>query len=60
MKYNELYRKLKKAGCYIKRNGKRHDIWYNPTTGLETAVPRHGSAEVLTKTLNSIYQGLGL
>ena len=60
MKYNELYRLLTKAGCYVKRNGRRHDIWYNPATGLETAVPRHGSDEVLIKTLRSIYRGLGL
>jgi len=37
---------LTKAGCYIVRHGSRHDIWYSPITGLQSAVPRHGAQEL--------------
>ncbi len=60
MKYNELYRKLRKAGCLLLRHGKRHDIWVNPANGKTIEVPRHGAEEVPPGTLKSIYQGLGL
>lgn len=60
MKYNELYRKLKKAGCFKLHHGKRHDIWMNSRNGKTTEVPRHGTQEVPTGTLKTIYQELGL
>ncbi|MBO4849847.1 MAG: type II toxin-antitoxin system HicA family toxin [Prevotella sp.] len=60
MKYNELYRKLRKAGCFLLHHGKRHDIWVNPRNGKTTEVPRHGTEEVPKGTLKSIYQRLGL
>ncbi|MBR0275431.1 MAG: type II toxin-antitoxin system HicA family toxin [Prevotella sp.] len=60
MKYNELYKKLKDAGCTLLRHGKSHDIWMNPANGTSVAVPRHGTREVPPGTLNSIYQRLGL
>ena len=28
MRYSELTQKLKEAGCYIVRDGSRHDMWY--------------------------------
>ena len=33
MKHSELIRKLKKAGCLLKRHGASHDVWLNPKTG---------------------------
>ncbi len=60
MKYNELYRKLRKAGCLLLHHGKRHDIWINPSNGKTTVVPRHGTQEVPAGTLKTIYQELGL
>ena len=60
VKYSELYRKLKKAGCFLLRHGGRHDIWLNPANGKSVAVPRHGTEEVNIRTLKSIYQELGL
>lgn len=60
MKYNELYKKLKKNGCSLLRHGKRHDIWLNPVNGKIAELPRHGTEEVPPGTLKSIYQGLGL
>lgn len=54
MKYSELYRKLKKAGCFLLRHGGRHDIWSNPANGKSAVVPRHGTGEVPQGTLKSI------
>ena len=60
MKYNELYRKLRKAGCFLLRHGASHDLWQNPQNGKQTRVGRHGTEEVPLGTLKSIYQELGL
>ena len=60
MKYNELYKKLKKAGCFLLHHGGRHDVWVNPANGRMTRVGRHGTEEVPTGTLKAIYQELGL
>lgn len=32
MKYSEIERKLKKAGCIWVKDGKKHPIWYSPIT----------------------------
>nr|WP_302508030.1 type II toxin-antitoxin system HicA family toxin [uncultured Prevotella sp.] len=60
MKYNELYKKLSKAGCLRLQHGGRHDKWVNPANGQEAPVARHGTAEVPIGTLKSIYRQLGL
>jgi mRNA interferase HicA len=41
MKRQELERKLRVAGCYLKREGGSHSLWINPKTGTIEAVPRH-------------------
>ena len=41
MKRKELERKLRIAGCYLKREGASHSLWINPKTGVVEAVPRH-------------------
>ena len=41
MKRKELERKLRIAGCYLKREGASHSLWINPKTGIVEAVPRH-------------------
>ena len=41
MKRKELERKLRIAGCYVKREGASHSLWINPKTGVVEAVPRH-------------------
>ena len=41
MKRKELERKLRIAGCYLKREGASHSLWINPRTGVVEAVPRH-------------------
>jgi mRNA interferase HicA len=41
MKRQDLLRHLRKHGCYLKREGSAHSIWWNPQTGEIQAVPRH-------------------
>lgn len=58
MRYHELIRRLRRAGCSIDRHGTRHDIWYSPITGNKAPVPRHGSKEIPSGTLKSIEKEL--
>lgn len=41
MKRRDLERKLRLAGCYLKREGSSHALWVNPKHGVVEAVPRH-------------------
>lgn len=41
MKRRELERRLRIAGCYLKREGASHSLWINPRNGIIEAVPRH-------------------
>lgn len=41
MKRRDLERRLRAAGCYLKREGGSHSIWINPNTGVTETVPRH-------------------
>lgn len=41
MKREDLEKKLRIAGCYLKRQGGSHSLWINPRTGVIEAVPRH-------------------
>lgn len=61
MKYNELERKIKKAGCYptgVDRNG--HPLWFSPKTGKEFKFSHHGKEEVAKGTLHAIWKAAGL
>ena len=60
MKYAELERKLKKAGCYYVRDGKKHPIWYSPITGKEFQTSHHKNEEVKAGTLQSILRDSGI
>ncbi len=60
MKYSEVKRKLQKVGCYIKREGKKHEIWYSPITGNSFPVSRHDKEEANIKTLYSIITQSGV
>ena len=58
MKRRDLERKLRRAGCYLKREGGSHSIWINPTTGITEALPRHTEvkeplAKKILKSLNA-------
>ena len=41
MKRRELERRLRVAGCYLKREGSSHSIWINPKHGIIETIPRH-------------------
>ncbi|MFH0731054.1 MAG: type II toxin-antitoxin system HicA family toxin [Pseudomonadota bacterium] len=41
MKRRDLERKLRIAGCYLKREGASHSLWINPKNGAVEAVPQH-------------------
>lgn len=60
MKYSELEKLLRKAGCTIVREGKNHTIWYSPITGKQFPVGRHKSQDVKSGTLKSIKDAAGL
>lgn len=52
MKRKELEKKLRKAGCYLKREGASHSLWINPKTGVVEAIPRHSEVrEILAKKI---------
>jgi mRNA interferase HicA len=58
MKRRDLERKLRIAGCYLKREGTSHSLWINPKNGLIEAVPRHAEikeplAKKILKNLNA-------
>ena len=61
MKYSELEKKIKKAGCYdtgLQANG--HPVWENPKTKERFRMSNHKSQEVKKGTLNSILKSAGL
>ncbi len=41
MKRRDLERRLRIAGCFLKREGANHALWTNPKSGVTEAVPRH-------------------
>ncbi len=60
MKYAENHRKLKKAGCLIVRNGKRHPIWKSPVTGQLFETSYHESEEAKPGTKKDIEERSGV
>ncbi|MBL4775557.1 MAG: type II toxin-antitoxin system HicA family toxin [Mariprofundus sp.] len=58
MKRRDLERKLRIAGCYLKREGGSHSLWINPNNGVVEAIPRHKEikdplAKKILKNLNA-------
>ena len=58
MKRKELEKKLRQAGCYLKREGSSYSLWINPQTGVVEAIPRHREikellAKKILKSLNA-------
>ena len=60
MRYGELKRKLRKAGCYKTAEGGNHEKWYSPKTGNSFPVGRHDNQEVKSGTLQSILKQSGV
>jgi predicted RNA binding protein YcfA (HicA-like mRNA interferase family) len=57
MKRRDLERRLRIAGCYLKREGGSHSLWINPQTGVLEAVPRHN--EIKEPLARKILRNLG-
>ncbi len=57
MKRRDLEKKLRVAGCYLKREGGSHSIWINPRTGITETLPRH--TEVKENLAKKILKSLG-
>jgi mRNA interferase HicA len=58
MKRKELEKKLRQAGCYLKREGASHSLWINPQSATVEAIPRHREikeslAKKILKNLNA-------
>ncbi len=60
MKFSELEKKLKEAGCYKLVEAKRHEKWFSPITGKSFMIGRHKGQEVATGTLRAILRDAGL
>lgn len=41
MKRGQFIKELIACGCYLKRHGKKHDIYMNPKNGKQAPIPRH-------------------
>jgi len=56
MKRKDLEKKLRIAGCYLKREGGSHSLWINPKNGVIEAVPRHKEIKepLANKILNNL------
>ena len=60
MKYSELEKLLKKAGCVKYGEGSSHTIWYSQKTGQKFPVGRHKNEDVKEGTLKAILHAAGL
>ncbi len=60
MKYSEIKKKLRKAGCYIHRQGSNHEWWYSPLTNSKFAVSRHNTEDAREGTKRAIEKQSGV
>ena len=58
MKRHELLEHLRRHGCVLVREGRRHSWWGNPSNGQRSAVPRH--AEIPDPLCRKICRDLGI
>lgn len=58
MKRQALLKRLRRHGCYLKREGRSHSLWVNPETGEMQAVPRH--TEIPDRLAARICRGLSV
>jgi len=60
MKYSELERRLKKAGCFLDGEMHGHPLWFSPITKRRFKMSHHKNQEVKTGTLKSICKEAGI
>ena len=59
MKYSELEKRIRRAGCYLVGNS-GHPIWFSPITGKLFETGHHKSQEVAKGTLKKIEKDSGV
>ena len=61
MKYSELEKRLKEAGCCdTEKQANGHPVWYSPITDKKFRLSNHKSKEVATGTLKKILKDAGI
>jgi len=45
MKRNQLLKHLKKQGCYLYKEGKKHSVFVNSKNNRASVVPRHSEID---------------
>lgn len=60
MKYSELERLLRKAGCRLIDESGRHPVWYSTISGKMFLTSHHKKEEVKPGTLKSILKDAGI
>jgi mRNA interferase HicA len=60
MKYNELFRILKKEGWVKSRQSGSHVILKHPGKNIQLIIPFHGGKEVKKGLLKAIYKEAGI
>ncbi|MFH1635045.1 MAG: type II toxin-antitoxin system HicA family toxin [Chloroflexota bacterium] len=58
MKRHALLKHIKRHGCKLHREGKKHSIYWNPTNLRTSSIPRH--TEILNKLAYKICIDLGI
>lgn len=59
MKWKELIKIAEAHGYRLVKHGKKHDRYYNPETGDEILIERHGSQEVRNGLMMSLKKRIG-
>ena len=60
MRYNELKRKLKAAGCWFVKQKSNHEWWFSPITNRHFPIQRHGSLEISKDMLKQLERESGV
>ncbi len=60
MKYSEIEKKLKRAGCYLVSTSGHHPVWHSPITGRSFTTSHHKSQEAKKGTVNAIRKQSGV
>jgi len=58
MKRHTLLKHLRRHGCKLLREGRRHSIYWNPNNGRISTVPRH--TEIVDVLARKICRDLGI
>ncbi len=60
MKVSQLLKVLEKDGWFLRKHGKKHDLYVHPTKEGVLIIPRHPGSELKKGTEESILKAAGL